>query len=453
VSGPGVRDALCAVLATILLLSPAGCGAQQTSARGLDDHALREYAGVYQWRDDTFVYLQLWAELSGTNHLVAFDESGEIRTLFPRERDHFFSGPAAADSSAMQSRVEFERDSSGGITTLVWTRERDSARVARRVDVERREDVSFPSHDVKLAGTLTTPRSAPRHPAIILVHASGAEDREYLMPFAHFLVRRGFAVLGYDKRGVGGSSGDWHAASFGDLAGDVVAAFEYLKTRSDIDASHIGMLGWSQAGWVMPLAAVREPRIAFMISISGAAIPAEQTTIDQAQREMAARGMKPEVIADIIRLMQLQYRFARTGDGWDDYSAARARLAARFGNAPPDYPSSPDDPHWEVIRRLYLYDPAPTLRQLRVPTLALFGELDDNILAEKNAAAWDAALKAGGNKDYTLRILPKANHLMLEAKVGNNAEMPSLQRFVPSYSATVLEWLAARRYVASVRGQ
>src|SRR3954464_11684488 len=171
VSGPGVRNGLCAVLATILLLSPAGCGAQQTSARGFDERALREYAGVYKWRDDTFVYLQPWAELSGTNHLVAFDESGEIRTLFPRDRDHFFAGPAAGDSSAIQSRIEFERDSSGGITALVWTREGDGARVARPADIERREDVSFASHDVKLAGTLTTPRSAGRHPAIILVHA------------------------------------------------------------------------------------------------------------------------------------------------------------------------------------------------------------------------------------------------------------------------------------------
>ena len=93
---------------------------------------------------------------------------------------------------------------------------------------------------------------------------------------------------------------------------------------------------------------------------------------------------------------------------------------------------------------MYFYDPAPTLRQLQVPTLALFGELDNNILAEKNRAAWEAALKAGGNRDYTLRILPKANHSQLEAKVGSNAEMASLQRFVPAYFTTIHDWLAKR---------
>jgi hypothetical protein len=96
------------------------------------------------------------------------------------------------------------------------------------------------------------------------------------------------------------------------------------------------------------------------------------------------------------------------------------------------------------MRRLHSYDPAPTLRRLQTPTLALFGELDNNILAEKNKAAWEAALKAGGNRDYTLRILPKANHLQLEAKVGTNAEMASLDRFVPAYFTTVQDWLAKR---------
>jgi hypothetical protein len=93
---------------------------------------------------------------------------------------------------------------------------------------------------------------------------------------------------------------------------------------------------------------------------------------------------------------------------------------------------------------LYFYDPAPTLRQLQVPTLALFGELDNNIMAEKNRAAWEAALKASGNRDYTLRVLPRANHIQLEAKVGSNAEMASLQRFVPEYFTTIQDWLAKR---------
>src|SRR5436190_15289675 len=270
------------------------------------------------------------------------------------------------------------------------------------------------------------------------------KNREHVLPFARFLIRHGIAVLGYDKRGVGESTGDWNTATFEDLAGDAVAAVGYLKTRRDIDASQIGLLGWSQAGWILPLAAVRAKDIAFLISISGAGVPGAETTIDQAQNEMTASRMPPQVVEQIVGLMKLQYQFARTGQGWDEYAATREKLAARMGPPPDVFPGTRDHPYWQFIKRLYFYDPAPTLRQLQVPTLALFGELDNNIVAEKNKAAWEAALKAGGNRDYTLLILPKANHDQFEAKVGSNAEMASLQRFVPGYFTTIQGWLAKR---------
>ena len=223
-----------------------------------------------------------------------------------------------------------------------------------------------------------------------------------------------------------------------------MAAFEYLKTRSDIDHTQIGLLGVSQAGWIMPLAAIRAKDLAFLISISGAGVPAAETTLDQARNEMAMTGMPPETLEAIMTILTLQYEFARTGRGWDEYAAARDKVAARLGKPPDTIPGTPDHPHWDVIRRYYFHDPIPTLRRLQVPTLALWGELDNNILAEKNKAAWEAALEAGGNRDYTLRILQKANHAQWEAKIGSNAEMKSLDRFVPEYFTTIQDWLASR---------
>jgi len=155
-------------------------------------------------------------------------------------------------------------------------------------------------------------------------------------------------------------------------------------------------------------------------------------------------GMPAATVDEILGLMKTQYAFARTGNGWDEYTAAREMLVAKMGPAPKTIPGTPDDPYWQFIRRIYFYDPVPTLRQLQTPTLALWGELDNNILAEKNKAAWATALKAGGNRDYTLRILPKADHAQWEAKVGSNAETKSLQRFVPGYFTTIQDWLAKR---------
>lgn len=434
-----------AALGTVLVAMLVGRSVLQgPAARSVDPQILRQYVGAYQWAPNAFVYLQLWNELSGTDQLVAFDESGELRTLYPTDRDGFVTGPGAAVRTPVESRIDFQRDIGGEIVSLTWQREGASPRVARRAAIEKREDVRFSKGDIQLTGALISPTTGGRHPAIVLVHGSGPANRDWMVPFARFLIRRGMALLSYDKRGVGSSTGDWNTASLDDLAGDVVAAFEYLKARPDIDGEQIGLMGVSQAGWIMPLAAVRAKGIAFLISVSGPGVPAAETTIDHAQNEMSATGMPPQTVTQIVSLMKLQYRFARTGQGWDEYAATRQRLAARMGSPPDTFPGTPDHQYWQFIRRLYFYDPAPTLRQLQVPVLALFGELDNNILAEKNKTAWEAPLKAGGNRDYTLQILPKANHIHLEAKRGNNAEMASLQRFVPDYFTTVEDWLAKR---------
>jgi uncharacterized protein len=442
------RRAIGAAVGSVLLGTMIGVSAFQTPAvQAVDAKVLREYAGVYRWEPNAFLYLQMWNEFSGFSNpseLVAFDESGEVRTLYPTDRDRFFAGPGMAVSASIESRIEFQRDIAGQIASLTWHRDGAAPRTARRVDIEQREDIRFSNGGVELTGMLISPATGGKHPAIVLVHGSGAQNRESMLPWARFLVRRGVAVLGYDKRGVGGSTGDWTTASFDDLAGDVVGAVDYLKSRSDIDPAQIGLLGVSQAGWIMPLAATRSKDLAFLISVSGAGVPAAETTLDQARNEMAMTGMPPETLEAIMTVLKLQYEFARTGQGWAEYAAAREQVAARLGKPPDTIPGTADDPHWDVIRRSYFHDPIPILRRLQVPTLALWGELDNNILAEKNKAAWEAALKAGGNPDYTLRILAKANHAQWEAKVGSNAEMKSLDRFVPAYFTTIEDWLAKR---------
>jgi len=418
---------------------------QTPVVRAVDETTLRDYTGVYQWGPDAFVYLQMWDEFSGFGkpQLVAFDESGEVRTLYPTGNDQFFAGPGAAVAASIESRIAFQRSGGGQIVSLTWQQDGRAGRTAKRVEIEMRNDVRFNNRGVQLTGTLIAPPVGGRHPAVVLVHGSGAENRAYMLPWARFLVRRGIAVLGYDKRGVGESTGDWNTATYEDLAGDVVAAVEYLKTRRDVDPAQIGLLGISQAGWIMPLAATRSKDVAFLISISGAGVTPAETTIDQARNEMTMTGMPATMVAEIVALIGLQYEFARTGSGWDAYAAARAKLGARMGPPPETaFPSAPDHPQWQVIKRTYFYDPAPTLRRLKVPALAIWGELDNNILPGKNKSAWDAALKAAGNRDYTLATIPKADHAMLDARVGSNAEMKSLQRFAPSYFTTVEAWLA-----------
>jgi hypothetical protein len=183
-----------AIAATALLVVVTGGPAVQSPAvRALDEQVLREYTGVYRWDANAFVYLQMWDEFSGFGkpNLVAFDESGEVRTLYPTDRDQFFAGPGAAVPASIESRVGFQRDRTGKIISVTWQRDGAAPRIGRRVEIEKHEDVRFSSGDAQLSGTLISPATGKQHPAIILVHGSGAENREYMLPWARFLIRRG----------------------------------------------------------------------------------------------------------------------------------------------------------------------------------------------------------------------------------------------------------------------
>jgi hypothetical protein len=140
-----------AALSTMAVL----CSAVQAPVvRSADEKDLREYAGVYSWGSNSFVYLQMWSEFTGSNQLVAFDESGDVRTLYPTEKDQFFTGPGAAVSTTVESKVQFHRDAGGRIISLTMDRDGSGPRTAQRIDRERREDVGFSNGDVRLAGTL-----------------------------------------------------------------------------------------------------------------------------------------------------------------------------------------------------------------------------------------------------------------------------------------------------------
>lgn len=164
------------------------------------------------------------------------------------------------------------------------------------------ETVSYQSGDVTLVGTLALPRwqDGP-YSAAVIVHGSGSYSRWVGWFNVRQLVPHGMAVLIYDKRGVGDSSGvnpqeliggtaiglqdignpsaprvQINVAASGEmvdiLAKDALAGVEWLQNRSDIDQSKIGLIGGSQAGWIMPLAASRTDTVAFIVSISGPAV-------------------------------------------------------------------------------------------------------------------------------------------------------------------------------------
>src|SRR5262245_61018457 len=156
-----------AICAAALLALTASHASQVPAVRPVDEKALGEYAGVYRWDSNSFVYLQLWNEFTGDkgSELVAFDESGDVRTLYPTDRDEFFAGPGFKVAASVESRIAFHRDSTAKINSLTWRRGDAAPRTARRVEIEKRDDVRFSNGDVQLTGTLISPAAGSRHPA------------------------------------------------------------------------------------------------------------------------------------------------------------------------------------------------------------------------------------------------------------------------------------------------
>ena len=171
---------------------------------------------------------------------------------------------------------------------------------------------------VKLAGTLTLPRSEGQFPAVILITCYGPQNRNEEIfghrPFlvlSDYLTRHGIAVLRVDDRGVGGSTGNFSQATTEDFAGDVLAGIEYLKSRTEIDPTRIGLIGHSAGGIIAPIVAARSPDVAFIVMMAGTGLTGEEILYLQSALINKAEGASNETIARNEVLMKKIYSIVK----------------------------------------------------------------------------------------------------------------------------------------------
>lgn len=312
------------------------------------------------------------------------------------------------------------------------------------------EDVTFDNvtadgETITLAGTLTLPPTDGPHPAVILISGSGPSDRDEslepiasIRPFrliADYLTREGVAVLRYDDRGVGESTGDHFSAHSGDLATDTEAAVRYLLSRDDINPEQIGLLGHSEGGLIATIVAARNDDVAFMISMAGSKVRGAEILIFQNERIMRASGMDEAEVAETMVLVEAIYEHVLAED-WEALEAALVQLGA-----------SEQLPVFQDVWLSYFirYDPTPDLEQITIPVLGLFGELDVQVDAAQNVSALEAAMAVAGNEDVTIVVFPDGNHLFQSAITGAVEEYGTLEQdFLPEFMPTIAEWLLQR---------
>jgi pimeloyl-ACP methyl ester carboxylesterase len=325
------------------------------------------------------------------------------------------------------------------------------------------EDVAYenPKTGDKLAGTLTLPRSAGPHPAVLLIPGSGAHDRDETIlghkPFliaADYLTRRGIAVLRVDDRGVGKSTGRFEGATTVDFAGDARASVGFLKTRKDIDAKQIGLIGHSEGGIIAPMLTSESADIAFIVMLGGPAVTGEETIVAQEYLMNRAMGM-PEAAAEqsreverlILDVVKQQPDGAvasrRIHEGIEKMSAGlpddQRRLLSEAADRVDKQMATLTSPWY---RAFLTYDPRPALEKVKVPVLAMSGALDLQVPPHQNLPAIAAALEAGGNPDYQIVKLAHLNHLFQTAQTGSPTEYAKIEEtFAPAALAVLGDWI------------
>jgi uncharacterized protein len=315
------------------------------------------------------------------------------------------------------------------------------------------EDLTFPSRakDVTLAATYTRPKGDGPFPTVALISGSGPQDRdESLMghkPFhvlADHLTRAGIAVLRYDDRGVGKSTGDFAKATTKDFADDAAGAVTFLKSRKEV--GKIGLVGHSEGALIAPMVAAASADVGFIVLLGGPGVNGEEILYAQGQAIVKAMGGNPLGLA-IQKGVQQKF-FALVKEGADDAKIREAAkglvpagkkdvdgaLGAQLGTL-----TSP----W--FKFFLTHDPKTDLVKVKCPVLAITGEKDLQVPPTENLAAIESALKGAGNSDVTTKTMPGLNHLFQTCKTGLPAEYGKIEEtFAPAALDEVTTWIKNR---------
>jgi hypothetical protein len=422
----------------------------------LTTDALARFEGIYRLPSGKDLKVFLMDGAAGPPKLTFIDrETGRLGTLQPHAARAFVAAASMQSPLPVAERVEFLEGTGGTIRAVRWERDGKAAVEAVRQDPFTVEPVAFANGDIKLEGRLYRPKGAGPAPGIVLVHGSGKGSWRQLVGMAQFFASRGLAALVYDKRGCGGSGGDWRRAGFPELARDALAGVRWLQGRPGVDPKRVGLYGISQGGWIVALAASLEPGVGFFISHSGPAVsPAEQERT-MLRAIFKGAGFADEETAKVLDAYKLLYDYGKTGKGAEALDAAVAALKKdpKLAEAAPD-PSSEvkwekyyggdtyGDPGWF----LHLdpdYDPLPAWRKVKCPALALYGALDWTVPVKESVAALEGALKDNEGHRVSGRVLAKAAHGLPEPDPADPRRPASPGRVAPDLLETLEEWLTA----------
>ena len=329
------------------------------------------------------------------------------------------------------------------------------------------EEVFFfnQSANVKLAGTLTYPKLKPnstqQFPAIVLISGSGPQNRDEELlghkPFlvlADYFTRKGYAVLRFDDRGTGKSTGDFSLATTEDFASDVESAVKFMQHHFVVNPTKIGLMGHSEGGVIAPIVAANPSNsIAFIVLLAGTGIKGDSLLLLQQALIAKAEGMNPALLKenqqlnrDLFQLVNLhtdEKALNNAVEAYFEQHPINAQLLAETGQSLDEFQQTLRSQLLNPWMRYFLrLDPQIALKKVTCPVLAINGSKDLQVPAEQNIPAIKAAVESNGNKHVTVEILPNLNHLFQTCKTGSLTEYATLEEtFSPDALKVIAKWM------------
>jgi pimeloyl-ACP methyl ester carboxylesterase len=316
--------------------------------------------------------------------------------------------------------------------------------------------------DVYLSGTLTFPKLGENFPAVILITGSGPQNRDEEIfghkPFlviSDFLTRNGFAVLRYDERGVGASTGDFSKATLRDFANDVLSAIDFLKSRDEINKNQIVLIGHSEGAMIAQMVALENSSdIASIIMLAGVAIPGDELILLQSRTIATLEGRPEKEIDRAIVNQKLMIELLKSDKANKEIEEEIRKIVYQsFTNLT----EIKDQPNESVKRFVELqiktvmsdwyrdflkFNPSEYLEKISIPVLALNGEKDAQVPSKENLRAIESALKKAGNKKYKVLELKGLNHLFQSCETGSISEYGKIEETFSQLALDeILKWL------------
>ena len=311
---------------------------------------------------------------------------------------------------------------------------------------------------ITLSATLTLPRKEGVFPAVILVSGSGPQNRDseifghkLFLVISDYLTRHGIAVLRYDDRGTAASTGIHDTCSTYDFSMDAEAAFKYLQGRKEINHKKTGFIGHSEGGMIAPLVAARNHDVAYCILLAAPGVKGDSLLF--LQSKVLTKGMKDEETKKALHNRRQQDSIILHTPDFEQMKSSLTAFFEKIFDEQTGSTATPAEKEKFVKQGIQIttakfyqyfvkYDPAPVLSQVRCPVLALNGDNDTQVTADKNLNSIQTLLHKAGNRNVTIKKLPKLNHLFQTSQTGSVSEYVQIEEtFSPKVLKIMLTWL------------